>query len=203
MKKRGFALLLAAFVLTAVFALGVAADPHTHTPGEPCVENKTDPFCTEKGQFDSVIYCTECGEELSRQTLHTEALGHNYATAVTEPTCSEQGYTTYTCNRCGDSYVDNYTEALGHDWGEWMITKEVTTEDGEETRVCRRDPSHVETKVIPAPAEVMTKPDGPTEDEPEKSNAGAIVAVAVTVVVVGGGLAALGIVLYMKKKKWF
>lgn len=29
------------------------------------------------------------------------------------PTCTEQGYTTYTCD-CGDNYVDDYVEALGH-----------------------------------------------------------------------------------------
>lgn len=38
---------------------------------------------------------------------------HNYATEVTEPTCTQQGYTTYTCP-CGDSYVDDYTAALDH-----------------------------------------------------------------------------------------
>ena len=122
---------------------------------------------------------------------NTEALGHDYAFVVTAPTCTEQGYTTYTCNRCGDSYVDNYTEALGHDWGEWTITKEVTEEDGEETRVCRRDPSHVETRAIPAPTEAMTKP--------EKSNAGVIVAVVIAVVVLAGGGAAAFVIL--KKKK--
>lgn len=41
--------------------------------------------------------------------------------------------------------------ALGHDWGEWTVTKEATAdEEGEETRVCKRDPSHIETRVIPA-----------------------------------------------------
>lgn len=38
---------------------------------------------------------------------------HNYVTVVTEPTCTEQGYTTYTCS-CGDSYVGNYVSAYGH-----------------------------------------------------------------------------------------
>lgn len=33
---------------------------------------------------------------------------HNYSASVTQPTCTTQGYTTYTCN-CGDSYRDNYT----------------------------------------------------------------------------------------------
>ena len=38
---------------------------------------------------------------------------HSYTAVVTAPTCTEQGYTTYTCE-CGDSYVDDYTDALGH-----------------------------------------------------------------------------------------
>lgn len=33
----------------------------------------------------------------------------DYAAVVTEPTCSEWGYTTYTCVRCGYSYRDEYT----------------------------------------------------------------------------------------------
>lgn len=34
---------------------------------------------------------------------------------VTEPTCTEGGYTTYTC-ACGDGYVVDEMPALGHDW---------------------------------------------------------------------------------------
>ena len=44
----------------------------------------------------------------------TEKLGHNYVANVTAPTCTEAGYTTHTCSRCSDSYVDSYTEATGH-----------------------------------------------------------------------------------------
>ena len=40
---------------------------------------------------------------------------HEYQAVVTEPTCTEGGYTTYTCE-CGESYVADYTDALGHDW---------------------------------------------------------------------------------------
>ena len=38
---------------------------------------------------------------------------HRYTETVTEPTCTEKGYTTYTCI-CGSSYVANYVDALGH-----------------------------------------------------------------------------------------
>ena len=39
---------------------------------------------------------------------------HSYKDVVTAPTCTEKGYTTHTCT-CGDSYVDTYTDPLGHD----------------------------------------------------------------------------------------
>ncbi|MBE6654395.1 MAG: hypothetical protein E7608_02915, partial [Ruminococcaceae bacterium] len=38
---------------------------------------------------------------------------HTYESTVTAPTCTEQGYTTYTCE-CGESYVDAYVESTGH-----------------------------------------------------------------------------------------
>ena len=70
---------------------------------------------------------------------------HDYKTVVTAPTCTEQGYTTHTCE-CGASYVDAYTDALGHDWGdpvyEWADDHSAITA----TRVCKRDPDHAETE---------------------------------------------------------
>lgn len=38
---------------------------------------------------------------------------HEYKSAVTNPTCVEQGFTTYTC-KCGDNYVSDYVSAKGH-----------------------------------------------------------------------------------------
>ena len=40
--------------------------------------------------------------------------GHKYEVVVTDPSCTEGGYITYTCSVCGDSYVTDETEALGH-----------------------------------------------------------------------------------------
>lgn len=48
---------------------------------------------------------------------------HHYETEVTAPTCTTGGYTTYTCSVCGDSYVDNQTNALGHDWNGLECTR--------------------------------------------------------------------------------
>lgn len=54
----------------------------------------------------------------------------------------------------------NYTlsaepEEHTHNWGEWAVTKKSTNdEDGEETRVCKDNPEHKETRVIPMVAGV-------------------------------------------------
>ena len=63
---------------------------------------------------------------------------HEYTAAVTEATCTEQGYTTYTC-ACGDSYTADEVAALGHDYGQWRVNKAPTcTAEGEEIRSCSR-----------------------------------------------------------------
>ena len=40
---------------------------------------------------------------------------HEYTAVVTAPTCTDKGYTTYTC-ACGDSYVADEVEATGHSY---------------------------------------------------------------------------------------
>lgn len=55
--------------------------------------------------------------------------GHDYRSSVTAPTCTAQGYTTYTCTMCGDSYKGSYVNALGH--------KEVT--DAAVAATCTKD----------------------------------------------------------------
>ncbi|MBQ6430740.1 MAG: hypothetical protein IJJ99_02530 [Oscillospiraceae bacterium] len=56
--------------------------------------------CTESGT--KVTSCAYCGYS---KTTTINPLGHNYRTEITPPTCQASGYTTYTCSRCGDSYV--------------------------------------------------------------------------------------------------
>ena len=67
-----------------------------------------------------------------------EAHEHSYTAVVTAPTCTEKGYTTHTCS-CGHSYVDTYTDALGHAWDSGKVTKPATaTETGIKTFTCTR-----------------------------------------------------------------
>ena len=80
-----------------------------------------------------------------RETAHE----HSYTAVVTAPTCTAKGYTTHTCS-CGDSYVDTYTDALGHAWDNGKVTKPATeTETGVQTFTCTRC-GETKTEVIPA-----------------------------------------------------
>ena len=79
-----------------------------------------------------------------RETAHE----HSYTAVVTPPTCTEKGYTTHTCS-CGHSYVDTYTDALGHAWDSGKVTKQPTeTETGVKTYTCTRC-GETKTETIP------------------------------------------------------
>ena len=81
--------------------------------------------------------CTVCGAAEDLPVTPPPAEGHTYAAVVTPPTCTDAGYTTYTCTECGESYVDSYVTALGHSYGEWTVTTPATcTEGGERSREC-------------------------------------------------------------------
>ena len=101
--------------------------------------------------------CTRCDYTTYQEQ---SALGHDW----TDATCT----TPRTCARCA------VTEgaALGHDWGNWIVTTPATElAEGVETRTCRHDASHTQTRVIPKlPArtyditgEVRTSADDPFE----------------------------------------
>ncbi|MBQ4562791.1 MAG: hypothetical protein IJA55_10735, partial [Clostridia bacterium] len=81
------------------------------------------PTCTETGLTEGK-HCSVCGEVLIAQEV-VDALGHDYEAVVTEPDCINGGYTTYTCSVCGDSYVADETDALGHTEAEAVIENNV------------------------------------------------------------------------------
>ena len=90
-----------------------------HTPGTTVVENEQAPTCTEAGSYQNVVYCTVCGNELSRETVTVNALGHDWGqwTVKTQPTCTEEGTEERTCSRCGATDTQP-VDALGHLPGE-------------------------------------------------------------------------------------
>ncbi len=63
------------------------------------------------------------------------AFDHDYVAVVTPVTCTEPGYTTYTCSFCGDTYVGDRLDALGHDYVA-AVTAPTCTEQGYTTYTC-------------------------------------------------------------------
>ena len=58
--------------------------------------------------------CAACGNT-ENATIPMVGHTHSYSQTVTQPTCSEKGYTTHYCS-CGDTYVDSYTNTTSHDY---------------------------------------------------------------------------------------
>lgn len=106
------------------------ADGHT-----PATDPAVAATCTKTG-LTAGSHCSICGEVLVEQKV-IAATGHIYEAVVKEPTCTTQGYTGHGCVACGDSYVDSYTDALGHSYGKWTVTKAATcTQSGTKRRDC-------------------------------------------------------------------
>ncbi len=59
--------------------------------------------CVDTGLTEG-LYCDRCDAILTEQEV-ISALGHTYEGVYTQPTFEADGYTTYTCSACGDSYV--------------------------------------------------------------------------------------------------
>ena len=105
----------------------------------------TEPTCTEDGEkeyyysnFDGGYYedydCDKPIENIYSWRI-IPAKGHSYKEKVTEPTCTEGGYTTYTCSVCGDSYTDDYTDVIPHSYVK-EVTEPTCTEGGYTTYTC-------------------------------------------------------------------
>ena len=88
---------------------------------------------------------------------------HEYLTEVVAPTCTEQGYTIFTCE-CRDSYIGDYVPATGHSYGEpewsWDGYDAATA-----TFTCANDGNHVEELTAEVLSEVTSAPSCTTDGE--------------------------------------
>ena len=135
-----------------------------HTAGDPVTENAVDATCTKAGSYDEVVYCSVdgCGKVLSRVEKTSAVLGHDYKAVVTAPTCTAEGFTTHTCTRCREVYVDSNVAALGHDY-DAVVTAPTCTVDGYTTYTCACGATYTADKVTaPGHTEVVDEAVAPT-----------------------------------------
>lgn len=78
--------------------------------------------------------CENCGHNYT-ETIPMNK--HNFTLALVSPTCTEQGYTLYTCD-CGYSYKDNFTDPIGHDYKVFEHKDSTCTMEGYDLYTCTR-----------------------------------------------------------------
>ena len=110
--------------------------------------------CTEHG-FNEYVTCNRCDYTTYQEI---EALGHNYIKTITYPTCTKEGFTTNTCDRCNDSYIDSYVEATGHNFSAVTYTWNTTYSTCTAVRVCLHDVQHIETETTVANYKIVYEP---------------------------------------------
>ena len=123
-------------VTVAVCACGTSKTviEETAALGHDEVVDKGKPAtCTEDGLSDG-SHCSVCNKVLTAQEV-IPSDGHSYESVVTAPTCTEAGFTTYTCSACGDSYTADEVAETGHSY-ETVVTDPTCTEAGFTTYTC-------------------------------------------------------------------
>lgn len=99
---------------------------YTHTPAEAVVENDT-ATCDEDGTKDLVVYCADCGKELSRDTVTSLKKGHNYQEET--EVMNGHSHTKHECSLCHDFYYDSlvvdYTK--NYDYQQFMTNSDYST----------------------------------------------------------------------------
>ena len=74
-----------------------------HTPGAAVCENKVAATCTTAGSYDEVVYCTTCGNEVSRTQKTIDKLAHDYDT--TKWVKADENQHGHKCKNC-DAITD-------------------------------------------------------------------------------------------------
>ena len=115
-----------------------------------------DAVCGQYCRYES--YCSKCGFK----TVKDAKPEHKYESTVTAPTCTEMGYTTYTC-KCGDTYVSDYVDVdtNKHSFTSKITTPATHTTNGVITYTClcgntyteetAKTPEHTYNSIVTAP----------------------------------------------------
>ena len=76
-------------------------NPIPHTLKDAVRENEIAATCTSEGSYDEVIYCSVCGEEISRNPKTIAKKEHNYKFTIVPATLEKDGTSIEKCTFCG------------------------------------------------------------------------------------------------------
>ena len=85
-----------------------------------------------------------------RDSSHQETEKCHIVSQTVEPTCTEEGYTDYSCSVCGYGYIDMFLPAIGHQPGAWRRVLEPTRyAPGKEEQRCMVCDMLLKERVVP------------------------------------------------------
>ena len=131
--------------VTVKYDSEAVADAKTATAAELVTKTAFQAFGDYKGWS-----VTKDGKKAMPAMVTELVDGHDYTTVVTAPTCSDRGYTTFTCKNCGNTYNGEFVDAVAHVPGEeWIVDKEATVDfAGSCHKECVNCGKTLETKIL-------------------------------------------------------
>lgn len=100
-----------------------------------------EPTCDqEKGQGKQVRICKNCGDSDEREIAPLAT--HDLVQTVVAPTCTERGYTIFSCKGCGMVYRDLFVPALEHEYDDGVYEAATCTTPGRVKYTCHRTDEH-------------------------------------------------------------
>ncbi len=131
-----------------------------HTYSQEIIQT---PTCENVGYCRNI--CTTCA---FYETVEMPRTDHSWIAQTVEPTHTEQGYTSYTCQYCGAGHRDDLTEYKPYEMV-WTTQEATCTEGGFRIGVCSDGCGHTETVFLPLKGhefgewEVIRRPDENSE----------------------------------------
>ena len=91
--------------------------------------------CQKKGTTTFKCQRKDCGKTEDRAT---DKLDCQFEEKIKEPTCEEDGYSTFTCKMCKSSYIDKKVDKFGHSFITYVQDENTATcySDGTKTALC-------------------------------------------------------------------
>ena len=108
-----------------------------HTMGTEATDY-VDPTCTAAGYYVYTCTVEGCGHTEKEEVAATGHSAESTVVSTKNPTCTADGYTVMNCPACGINYKANEVEALGHQFGDYILDYDSTcTETGKQTKYCQ------------------------------------------------------------------